>query len=122
MDAAQMAGGTQNLFGEDNQDLFPGGLSAEDYIQSLRNGGPWGDVMGPGAAGGQMDNIWGPGVSRIAEYTFQENNRYATMPEEENALELAVRLINEGKDQEAIEVLEIEVQRNPESSEGIHFC
>ncbi|CAD7935987.1 unnamed protein product [Amoebophrya sp. A120] len=92
----------------------------ESFMQSLQ-------PQDPGAT------IWGPGVSQISEYTFMQNNPYLerfplaadgpaaagqTVPSPESPMELALKLIAEGKDQEAIQVLEIEVQRNADSSEG----
>ncbi|CAD7964363.1 unnamed protein product [Amoebophrya sp. A25] len=83
--------------------------------------------------------IWGPGVSKIADYTFQNDNPYLAQPAEpsssssstqavvinrpmpidtDGALALAKRLIDEGKDLEAIQVLEVEVQRQPDSAEA----
>jgi hypothetical protein len=65
----------------------------------------------------------------IQPYEFSLNNPYVVNPDAgsgfasvkelpENAIELALKLIEEGQDEEAILVLEAEVQRDPESSEG----
>eukprot|EP01022_Parablepharisma_sp_SALTPOND_P015319 TRINITY_DN2153_c1_g1_i1.p3 TRINITY_DN2153_c1_g1~~TRINITY_DN2153_c1_g1_i1.p3 ORF type:complete len:355 (-),score=34.84 TRINITY_DN2153_c1_g1_i1:787-1851(-) len=54
-------------------------------------------------------------VHSRAEYTFAESNSYIN---QENCIELAKKLISEEKLQEAIIVLQAEVQQNPASSEG----
>ena len=73
----------------------------------------------------QMERIWnemrgenGPlSQTSVSEYNFQHaSNPY--IESDENLLLLANRLISEGRDSEAIVVLEAEVRVNPNSSEG----
>lgn len=64
-------------------------------------------------SGGLQDMI--PGSMRRSEYELQENNPYRG---NFDPLAEAIRLINEGRDKEALLALEAEVQKNPESSEG----
>eukprot|EP00397_Hematodinium_sp_SG-2012_P015220 GEMP01015494.1.p1 GENE.GEMP01015494.1~~GEMP01015494.1.p1 ORF type:complete len:681 (+),score=165.36 GEMP01015494.1:190-2232(+) len=73
-----------------------------------------GDLDSAWAAADQFENVWNRGSS-TREYNFSSDNPYLDV---ENPLELAQRLIAEGKDLEAIKALEAEVQKNPESSEG----
>ena len=63
------------------------------------------------------DNYYSPVTNMMTrwEYNFHKENKFEN---EENPMELWLRLIWEGQDQEAILWLEVEVQRNPESSEG----
>ncbi len=49
------------------------------------------------------------------KYEFKKDNPYKSL---ENLLELAKKLIAEERSQDAIMVLEAEVQKNPASSEG----
>ena len=72
----------------------------------------------------QMEQIWNAlrGSSQIDElvvptYDFQHQDN-AYLESSENLLLLAVRLIGEGRDSEAIKVLEAEVRVNSASSEG----
>eukprot|EP00929_Paragymnodinium_shiwhaense_P000396 TRINITY_DN100651_c0_g1_i1.p1 TRINITY_DN100651_c0_g1~~TRINITY_DN100651_c0_g1_i1.p1 ORF type:complete len:704 (-),score=148.31 TRINITY_DN100651_c0_g1_i1:219-2330(-) len=62
-----------------------------------------------------MQDIWSNVRPAEKQYQFQENNPYLS---EESPLALALRLIREGRDREALLALEAEVTRNPESSEG----
>lgn len=90
-----------------------------DFLSSIRTSE--GQQVGP------FDEppIWGPGVSQISEYVFAAENPYlerynggGSSAPELSPMELALQLIREGKDQEAILVLEVEVQRDAENSEA----
>jgi len=54
-------------------------------------------------------------MEKRKQYDFVQENPYKDI---ENPLELAKKLIQEEKHQEAILVLQVEVKRNPASSEG----
>merc|ERR1719463_739204 len=64
----------------------------------------------------QMEQMWmGGGTRANAEYEFSKENKYL---DADDPLALALQLLREGRDREALLALEAEVQRNPESSEG----
>lgn len=66
--------------------------------------------------GPETESFWNnPAAANQASYAFSADNSFC---DTENPLEVAQRLIAEGRDREAIQALEAEVQRNPESSEG----
>mmetsp|Transcript_46949 Transcript_46949/g.124242 ORF Transcript_46949/g.124242 Transcript_46949/m.124242 type:complete len:198 (+) Transcript_46949:763-1356(+) len=58
-----------------------------------------------------MESAW----QKASEVQFAEDNPFK---DEANALQRAQQLILEGRDHEAMLCLEVEVQRNPQSSEG----
>lgn len=64
------------------------------------------DIMGQM----QMEDAW-----RQAQYAFQKENPYQN---NDDPLALAMQLLREGRDREALLALEAEVQKHPDSSEG----
>jgi len=117
-----MTSGDSNAASADNLFAQQGlGMTAPptDFLSSIRTSE--GQQVGP------FDEppIWGPGVSQISEYVFAAENPYlerynggGSSAPELSPMELALQLIREGKDQEAILVLEVEVQKDAENSEA----
>ena len=90
--------------GQLGSELLAAGDDAENLPDQMER--IWNELRG--------DNEWLR--SGGAEYEFQHStNKYI---ESENPLEIAIRLIKEGKDSEAVVALEAEVRVHPNSSEG----
>jgi len=107
---------SREALGPDFEQMFGGDFSAMEDAwkmasEEAKHGGFEEGMYGEDL---DMDVAWRSGGGRAA-YKFQENNPYL---EDDDPLALALRLMREGRDREALKALEAEVKKNPESSEG----